>query len=121
MLKMISKNLLSIVLLLSLLSSIRGDDSVQVIKYTMPLWMRVRATYLIQNCFDNQMELSKIATNLTTDFNTNYGSEWFCIIGPIGYVAHFNYEENTLLWMSINEIEIILFKPMQVLNLHKIS
>jgi hypothetical protein len=117
--KMLLKILIPI-LVLSLVILVISDDSIQVMRYTMSQFMKNRAINLVQNGFSNQMDLSNIATNLTTDFDTQYGSEWFCIIGPIGYVAHFNFDRNTLLWFRINEIEVILYKPNQVL-VHKIK
>lgn len=99
---------------LSLCCLVSCDDEIQVYKNTMPDFMKNKAMSLIKNGFDNQMNLYQISENITAEFNTNYGVEWFNIIGPTGFVAHLNSAPNALLWVQFNELEVILYKPMQV-------
>jgi len=77
----------------------------------MPEYMKNRAIGLISNGFANQMDLNNISNSIISDFNNNYGVEWFSIIGPTGFVAHLNSQPNTLLWVQYNEVEFIIYKP----------
>jgi hypothetical protein len=53
---------------------------------------------------------SDIAIKLSTEFDEQYGKHWFCLVGPPGFVSHFDYVEGTLLWFSYKDIQVIMFR-----------
>ncbi len=106
-----------LILFLSTCCLVESQDSVNVLKNTMPDFMKNKAIELIRDGFANQLDLNKITGNLISYFDNTYGAEWFSIIGAQGFVAHLNAAPQTLLWLQYNELEVIVYKPQEVLSL----
>lgn len=105
------------ILFLSTCCLVESQDSINVLKNTMPDFMKNKAIDLIRDGFANQLDLNQITENLISYFDNTYGVEWFSIIGAKGFVAHLNAAPQTLLWLQYNELEVIVYKPQQVLSL----
>jgi hypothetical protein len=73
--------------------------------------MKDHAIALAVSEFGNNTDLDTIAKKISNEFNTLYGSDWYCFIGPTDTVSHFNAMPNTLLRFSSELTQVLLFKP----------
>lgn len=108
-----------IIILLSFIC-INSQDSGPVIHQNdLPSNLYTTANETIRNVFNSLSTLSALANDLVNKFDANFGAEWFCTLGhagnqPQSLVVKFEAAPKTLLWFTYKNIEVILFKPVQV-------
>jgi len=98
-----------------------AETKFQIIASNVTESMKNLALGTALTAFETTTDPNLVATKLAEEFNEVYGHHWFCLIGPQGFVSHFDATDNTLLWFTYNNIQIILFKPIQSTPLDIIS
>lgn len=60
---------------------------------------------------EKNLNNNHMAKELTTSFQEEYGSHWMCFVGSETAVSHFDAAPNSTIWFTIQNYQIILFKP----------
>jgi tetrahydromethanopterin S-methyltransferase subunit B len=110
-----------IVFLICCFKSILTETKVKIHENEIPDEMKDHAIALAVEGFESNTDLNVIASKISNEFNTLYGNDWYCFIGPIGTVSHFNAMPNTLLRFSSELTQVLLFKPSFVTQKNLIS
>lgn len=101
---------MSVFLLLILFIIIRVDAELKIIKQEMNEEMKYQALGLYVNEVLDHHNYTLITKAMVKLFNADYGPQWQCIVGPVGFETNINATSKTLLWFTYNSTQVILYK-----------